>query len=132
MKPEVQELLSLLQVERLEYNLFRGVSGEIGSPQVFGGQVLGKALMAAATTVETSRSVQSLHGYSLRPGDKNARIVYDVDRICDGGSFTPRRVVAVQHGRPIFDLAAAFHVPGEGGSQGDPMRRVTGPEGLES
>jgi acyl-CoA thioesterase-2 len=132
MKPEVQELLSLLQVERLEYNLFRGVSGEIGSPQVFGGQVLGQALMAAATTVETSRSVHSLHAYFLRPGDKNARIVYDVERIRDGGSFTTRRVVAIQHGRPIFNLAASFHVPEEGVSHQDPMPRVTGPEGLES
>ena len=132
MKPEVEELMSLLQVERLEYNLFRGISGEIGSPQVFGGQVLGQALMAAATTVYAERSVHSLHAYFLRPGDKSARIVYDVERIRDGGSFTTRRVVAIQHGRPIFNLAASFHVREEGVHHQEAMPQVAGPDGLAS
>lgn len=132
MKAEVEELLSLLQVERLEYNLFRGVSGEIGSPNVFGGQVLGQALMSAAITVEAARGVHSLHAYFLRPGDKNARIVYDVERIRDGGSFTTRRVVAIQHGRPIFNFAASFHVKEPGPKHQQPMAQVVGPEGLAS
>ena len=102
MNAHVRELIELLQVERLEHNLFRGISGDIGSPSVFGGQVLGQALMAAALTVDDARRAHSLHAYFLRPGDKNARIVYDVDRIRDGGSFTTRRVVAIQHGQPIF------------------------------
>jgi len=132
MKSEVQELVELLQVEQLEQNLFRGVSGDIGSPRVFGGQVLGQALMAAALTVEADRSVHSLHAYFLRPGDKNAKIVYDVDRIRDGGSFTTRRVVAIQHGQPIFGFAASFHVREEGASHHADMPQVPGPEGLIS
>ncbi|KQV82932.1 acyl-CoA thioesterase II [Rhizobacter sp. Root1221] len=132
MNPQVQELIGLLQVEQLEQNLFRGISGDIGSPRVFGGQVLGQALMAAALTVEGSRTVHSLHAYFLRPGDKHARIVYDVDRIRDGGSFTTRRVVAIQHGQPIFNFAASFHVPEDGPSHRAGMPQVPGPEGLTS
>jgi acyl-CoA thioesterase-2 len=132
MKPVVQELVELLQVEQLEHNLFRGVSGDIGSPRVFGGQVLGQALMAAARTVDPARRVHSLHAYFLRPGDKNARIVYDVDRIRDGGSFTTRRVVAIQHGQPIFNFAASFHVREEGASHASGMPSVPGPHGLAS
>ncbi|HET7796227.1 MAG TPA: acyl-CoA thioesterase II [Rhizobacter sp.] len=132
MKPHVQELVDLLQVEQLEHNLFRGISGDIGSPRVFGGQVLGQALMAAALTVERERSVHSLHAYFLRPGDKQARIVYDVDRIRDGGSFTTRRVVAIQHGQPIFNFAASFHVTEEGPRHQAAMPQVPPPEGLAS
>jgi len=132
MKAHVQELIELLQVERLEHNLFRGTSGDIGSPRVFGGQVLGQALMAAALTVEKDRSVHSLHAYFLRPGDKAAKIVYDVDRIRDGGSFTTRRVVAIQHGQPIFNLAASFHRREEGPSHQAAMPGVPGPDGLPS
>lgn len=128
MSPEVQELLSLLQVERLEHNLFRGVSGDIGSPQVFGGQVLAQALIAAARTVAPERRAHSLHAYFLRPGDKDAPIVYDVDRIRDGSSFTTRRVVAIQHGRPIFNMAASFQAEEEGVAHQDPMPQVAGPE----
>ena len=98
MKDAVRNLVELLQVEQLEDKLFRGVSGDVGNVAVFGGQVLGQALMAAALTVERQRSVHSLHAYFLRAGDKNARIVYDVECIRDGGSFTTRRVVAIQHG----------------------------------
>ncbi|MGE5866455.1 MAG: acyl-CoA thioesterase [Rhizobacter sp.] len=132
MNPQVKELVELLQVEPLEQNLFRGVSGDIGSPRVFGGQVLGQALMAAALTVEGTRSVHSLHAYFLRPGDKNAKIVYDVERIRDGGSFTTRRVVAIQHGQPIFNFAASFHVHEEGPVHRAPMPDVPGPDGLIS
>ena len=132
MKEHVQNLVDLLQVERLEHNLFRGVSADVGSPRVFGGQVLGQALMAAALTVEAERSVHSLHAYFLRPGDKTAPIVYDVDRIRDGGSFTTRRVVAIQHGQPIFNFAASFHVHEDGPVHQDAMPQVAGPKGLAS
>lgn len=132
MNPQVKELVELLQVEPLEKNLFRGVSGDIGSPQVFGGQVLGQALMAAALTVEGTRRVHSLHAYFLRPGDKNAKIVYDVERIRDGGSFTTRRVVAIQHGQPIFNFAASFHVHEDGPVHRAAMPDVPGPDGLIS
>ncbi|MFG5410184.1 acyl-CoA thioesterase II [Piscinibacter sakaiensis] len=120
MNPALRELVDLLQVEPLEDKLFRGVSGDIGNRAVFGGQVLGQALMAAARTVPAERRVHSLHAYFLRPGDKQARIVYDVDCIRDGGSFTTRRVVAIQHGRPIFNLAASFHRPEPGFSHAAP------------
>ncbi|WP_337878217.1 acyl-CoA thioesterase II [Caldimonas sp.] len=132
MKLVVQELVELLQVEQLELNLFRGVSGDIGSPRVFGGQVLGQALMAAARTVDPLRRIHSLHAYFLRPGDKHAPIVYDVERIRDGGSFTTRRVVAIQHGQPIFNFAASFHVTEEGVSHASTMPQVPGPDGLVS
>jgi len=132
MNRHVSELIELLQVERLEHNLFRGISGDIGSPAVFGGQVLGQALMAAALTVDTARRAHSLHAYFLRPGDKNARIVYDVDRIRDGGSFTTRRVVAIQHGQAIFNLQASFQVEEAGCHHADAMPPAQGPEGLVS
>ncbi len=130
MNKALQDLVELLQVEQLEDKLFRGVSGDIGNVAVFGGQVLGQALMAAALTVDKTRSVHSLHAYFLRPGDKNARIVYDVDCIRDGGSFTTRRVVAIQHGRPIFNLAASFHIREPGFEHLAEMPPVPGPEGL--
>jgi acyl-CoA thioesterase-2 len=107
------ELLSLMQLEALEDNLFRGVSRDIGTERVFGGQVLAQALLAASHTVE-ARQVHSLHAYFLRAGDHKAPIVYDVDRSRDGRSFSARRVVAIQHGRPIFTLAASFQVEEEG------------------
>jgi acyl-CoA thioesterase-2 len=94
-----KELLEHLQLERLEVNLFRGSSRDIGTPQVFGGQVLGQALLAASQTVEDRRA-HSLHAYFLRAGDPEHPIVYDVDRSRDGNSFTVRRIVAIQHGRP--------------------------------
>jgi acyl-CoA thioesterase-2 len=101
------DLLRLICLERLELNLFRGESRDIGSPQVFGGQVLGQALMAATGTV-TDRVVHSLHAYFLRRGDFNAPIVYEVDRSRDGRSFSSRRVVAIQHGQQIFHMSASF------------------------
>jgi acyl-CoA thioesterase-2 len=129
MNPRVAELVSLLQVERLEHNLFRGISADIGSPAVFGGQVLGQAVMAAGATVQ-GRTLHSLHAYFLRPGDKNAPIVYDVDRIRDGGSFTTRRVVAIQHGQAIFNFAASFHAPEPGPEHRAPMPQRPPPESL--
>jgi len=107
------ELLRLMRLETLEDNLFRGVSRDIGTERVFGGQVLAQALLAASHTVE-DRQAHSLHAYFLRAGDHNAPIVYSVDRSRDGGSFSARRVVAIQHGRPIFTLAASFQVEEEG------------------
>lgn len=130
MNDALKELVDLLQVERLEDKLFRGVSGDIGNVAVFGGQVLGQALMAAALTVDRSRSVHSLHAYFLRPGDKKARIVYDVDCIRDGGSFTTRRVVAIQHGQPIFNFAASFHHREAGFEHSADVQPAAGPEGL--
>jgi acyl-CoA thioesterase-2 len=101
------DLLRLLELERIEINLFRGESRDIGSSQVFGGQVLGQALVAASATVD-QRDVHSLHAYFLRRGDFNAPIVYEVDRSRDGGSFSSRRVVAIQHGQQIFHMSASF------------------------
>jgi acyl-CoA thioesterase-2 len=108
-----QELLGLMRLEALEVNLFRGISRDIGTERVFGGQVLAQALLAASYTVD-ERLVHSLHAYFLRGGDPTAPIVYNVDRSRDGRSFSARRVVAIQHGRPIFTLAASFQVEEEG------------------
>ena len=102
-------LVALLQLEALEDRLFRGHSHDVGGPAVFGGQVLGQALMAAGRTVQPAHSVHSLHGYFLRPGDMARPIVYEVECIRDGGSFSTRRVVAVQHGQAIFHMSASFH-----------------------
>jgi acyl-CoA thioesterase-2 len=123
MHPVLDDLITLLRLERIEENIFRGASRDIGSPQVFGGQVLGQALSAAQHTVE-GRVAHSLHGYFLRRGDINAPIIYDVDRSRDGGSFSNRRVVAIQHGRPILNLAASFQVPQEGLSHQAAMPEV--------
>jgi acyl-CoA thioesterase-2 len=103
------ELLKLLDLERIEDNLFRGESRDVGAPQVFGGQVLAQALVAASRTVE-GRQVHSLHAYFLRRGDLAVPIVFEVDRSRDGGSFTSRRVVAIQHGQPILTMSASFQV----------------------
>src|SRR6201999_1170198 len=102
------DLVKLLALERIEENLFRGQSQDLGWGTVFGGQVLGQALSAAVQTVPKERNVHSLHAYFLRPGDVAKPIVYEVDRIRDGGSFTTRRVVAIQSGHAIFNLAASF------------------------
>ena len=129
MHPVLDDLISLLQLERIEDNIFRGDSRDIGSAQVFGGQVLGQALSAAQHTVE-DRVAHSLHAYFLRRGDMNAPIIYEVDRARDGGSFSMRRVVAIQHGRPIFNLAASFQVVEEGLDHQAAMPDVPGPDGL--
>ncbi|HEV8019059.1 MAG TPA: acyl-CoA thioesterase II [Steroidobacteraceae bacterium] len=123
------DLLQLLELERLEDNLFRGASRDIGSPQVFGGQVLGQALSAAAATVD-ERVVHSLHAYFLRRGDSNAPIVYEVDRSLDGHSFSNRRVVAIQHGQQIFNMTASFQVAEDGFNHQVTMPQVPQPESL--
>jgi acyl-CoA thioesterase-2 len=128
--PRIADLLKVLELERLEVNLFRGQSQDVGSPQVFGGQVLGQALRAASATVEEGRMVHSLHAYFLRRGDCTAPIVYDVDRSRDGKSFTSRRVVAIQHGAQIFNMAASFQVAEPGFDHQIPMPKVPPPEDL--
>ncbi len=129
MDAEIADLLNLLELEQLEVNLFRGESRDVGSPQVFGGQVLGQALTAASATVD-SRVVHSLHAYFLRRGDFNAPIVYQVDRSLDGHSFSNRRVVAIQHGEQIFNMAASFQVAEEGLDHQVEMPWVPPPEAL--
>src|SRR5512135_623512 len=107
-------LVSLLDLEPIELNIFRGRSPDETVQRVFGGQVAGQALVAAGRTVPPERSVHSLHAYFLRPGDPAVPIVYQVDRVRDGRSFTTRRVIAVQHGKAIFGLSASFQLPADG------------------
>ena len=125
------DLLKLLDLERIEDNLFRGESRDVGAPQVFGGQVLGQALVAASRTVE-GRLVHSLHAYFLRRGDLEVPIVFEVDRSRDGGSFTTRRVIAVQHGQQIFNLAASFQTAEDGFDHQSDMPQAPAPEAVES
>src|SRR5690242_21570116 len=107
MADAIATLLSILDLEPLEHNLFRGLSPQVGWQRVFGGQVIGQALTGAERTVE-GRAAHSLHGYFMRPGDPAVPIIYQVDRLRDGGSFSTRRVIAIQHGEAIFSLAASF------------------------
>ncbi|HUL46082.1 MAG TPA: acyl-CoA thioesterase II [Steroidobacteraceae bacterium] len=129
MDHRLADLLQLLELEPLEVNLFRGESRDIGAPQVFGGQVLGQALTAAAATVE-ARVVHSLHAYFLRRGDINAPIVYQVDRSLDGHSFSNRRVIAIQHGEQIFNMTTSFQVTEGGFDHQIDMPQVPPPESL--
>jgi acyl-CoA thioesterase II len=126
-------LVTLLALEPIEVNIFRGRSPDENRQRVFGGQVAGQALVAAARTVDdSSRLVHSLHAYFLRPGDPTVPILYEVDRLRDGRSFTTRRVVAIQHGRAIFNLQASFHGPEPGPDHQLPMpTHVPDPESLE-
>jgi acyl-CoA thioesterase-2 len=126
----LDDLLDLLELETLEVNLFRGLSPDEDRQRVFGGQVAAQALVAAGRTVEAGRPVHSLHAYFLRPGDPNIPIVYEVDRIRDGKSFTTRRVVAIQHGRAIFNLQSSFHVIETGPDHSAPMPAVPDPDEL--
>ncbi|MTE19144.1 acyl-CoA thioesterase II [Streptomyces sp. TRM43335] len=126
------DLLRLLDLERIDRDIFRGRSRFAVVPRVFGGQVAAQALVAASRTVDEDRLAHSLHAYFLRPGDPDAPIVYTVDRIRDGRSFTTRRVVAVQHGRPIFHLSASFQTYEEGMEHQEPMPDVPDPETLPS
>lgn len=128
----VEELVATLDLEILEENLFRGRSPSIGWQRVFGGQVIAQALVAATRTVAEDRPVHSLHAYFLLPGDPAAPIVYETDRIRDGGSFTTRRVVAIQHGRAIFSLSASFQTVEEGLAHQIDMPDVPSPENLPS
>lgn len=125
----LEDLIKVMTLERLEINLFRGQSRDIGSPQVFGGQVLGQALVAATATVE-NREVHSLHAYFLRRGDFNSPIVYEVDRAWDGKHFAMRRVVAIQHGQQIFNMSASFQIPETGLDHQIAMPDVPLPEAL--
>jgi acyl-CoA thioesterase-2 len=125
----LDDLIKVMTLERLEMNLFRGESRDIGSPQVFGGQVLGQALVAATATAE-DRVVHSLHAYFLRRGDFKSPIVYEVDRALDGKHFSSRRVVAIQHGRQIFNMSASFQLPESGLEHQISMPDVPQPEAL--
>jgi acyl-CoA thioesterase-2 len=129
MQKPLDSLIQLLDLEDLEVNLFRGVSPDSDSQRVFGGQVLGQALIAAGRTTEGLHA-NSLHAYFLRPGDPSTPIVYQVDRTKDGRSFTTRRVIAIQHGHAIFHLEASFHRPEAGFSHQDAMPDVPDPESL--
>ncbi|MGD9209561.1 MAG: acyl-CoA thioesterase II [Desulfobacteraceae bacterium] len=128
----LKELLSLLQLEKIEDTIFRGQSQDLGFSNVFGGQVLGQALSAASHTVPSARTAHSMHAYFLRAGDASKPIVYTVDCIRDGKSFTTRRVVAIQNGKAIFTMAASFQVAETGFDHQDQMPQVPEPEGLES
>ncbi len=132
MADPVSKLLSLIDLERLEVDMFRGQSPEDETSQrVFGGQVISQALVAAYRTVDTSnRACHSLHAYFIRPGDPSIPIIYEVDRSRDGGSFTTRRVVAIQHGKQIFNLAASFHKQEEGWHHQHEMPDVPKPDDL--
>jgi acyl-CoA thioesterase-2 len=132
----LDDLIDVLDLEPIEVNIFRGVSPNDKRQRVFGGQVAGQALVAAGRTVVghgqtgTARGVHSLHAYFLRPGDPNVPILYEVDRIRDGRSFSTRRVVAIQHGRAIFNLSASFHIDEEGVTHQAPMPEAPDPETL--
>ncbi|ALV26812.1 acyl-CoA thioesterase II [Pannonibacter phragmitetus] len=132
MNTAINSLLSILDLEQLEHNLFRGRSPQAGWQRVYGGQVIGQALVAASRTVVEERHIHSLHGYFLRPGDPAVPIIYDVDRIRDGGSFTTRRVVAIQHGQAIFSMSASFQTLEDGLEHQTGMPDVPMPEDLPS
>ena len=128
----LKELLGLLSLEKIEEDIFRGPSRDLGYGNVFGGQVLGQALSAASRTVPDHLCAHSLHGYFIRAGDAARPIVYMVERTRDGHSFTTRRVKAVQKGRTIFSMSASFHKSEQGFDHQDPMPDVKGPDGLKS
>ena len=131
MSSAVSDLISILDLEQLDINLFRGRSPQVGWQRVFGGQVIGQALVAAVRTVEC-RPAHSMHAYFLLPGDPKGPIIYDVDPMRDGGSFTTRRVTARQHGHPIFSMMASFHKQEEGLDHQAQMPKVPPPEDLPS
>ncbi len=124
------QMTPVLDVERVEDNFFRGIATPSGHGRSFGGQVIGQALMAATRTVETDRPAHSLHAYFMRPGNAAEPVLYQIERDRDGGSFTTRRVVAIQHGRQILNLSASFHEEEDGWDYQHEMRDVPGPEGL--
>ena len=132
MSSAVETLLNILDLEPLEQNLFRGESPNVGWQRVFGGQVIGQALVAAQRTVVPDRTVHSLHGYFMRPGDPSVPIIYEVDRIRDGRSFTTRRVVAIQHGKAIFSMSASFQIIEAGLEHSVEMPEVPKPDDLPS
>jgi acyl-CoA thioesterase-2 len=129
-QPVLDQLVRLLDLEKIEENIFRGVSPSSATVRVFGGQVAGQALVAVGRTVPPERKVHSLHAYFIRPGDPTVPIVYEVDRIRDGRSFTTRRAVAIQRGQAIFALSASFQVAEPGMEHQEPMPEVPDPETL--
>src|SRR5215472_15897378 len=129
--PALQAVLDIVDLEPLEVNLFRGRSPQSGWQRVFGGQVIGQALVAAARTVE-GRDAHSLHAYFMRPGDPAVPIIYQVERIRDGKSFATRRVVAIQHGQAIFSMSVSFQVQEAGLDHQIAMPDVPSPESLPS
>lgn len=132
MSQPLQQLLHLLQLEKLEEGLFRGQSENLGLPQVYGGQVIGQALSAARYTVPDDRTVHSCHSYFLYKGDPTRPIIYDVENLRDGKSFSTRRVKAIQNGKPIFYLTASYHITEEGFNHQITMPDVPGPENFTS
>ncbi len=132
MSQALQNLLNLLNLEKLEEGLFRGQSEDLGLRQVFGGQVVGQALYAAKQTVPEERIIHSFHSYFLRPGDSKKAIIYDVETLRDGKSFSARRVSAIQNGHPIFYMTASFQAPENGFEHQNQMPDVPGPENLPS
>jgi acyl-CoA thioesterase II len=128
----IGDLLALLDLEPIEHDIFRGRNRDIGTGRVFGGQVMAQALVAAARTVPDDRAAHSLHGYFILPGDLDAPIVYFVDRLRDGRSFTTRRVTAIQHGRAVFNMSASFHRAESGVEHQAAMPDVPPPESLTS
>ena len=132
MTPALANLVQALTLEKLEDNIFRGAKASVGWQRVYGGQVLGQALAAAANTVADDRMIHSLHGYFLLAGDPEHEIIYDVERIRDGGSFNTRRIKAIQHGRAIFAMSASFHKHEDGFEHQSKMPDVPPPEALPS
>lgn len=130
MSHTLKGLMEHLELEPLEENLYRGQSQDLGWGRVYGGQILGQALSAATKTVTSGRPVHSLHCYFLLPGDVHKPVVYQVERVRDGGSFATRRVVAIQHGRAILTMEASFHIHEESFDHQDPFPDVPGPEEL--
>jgi acyl-CoA thioesterase-2 len=126
------DLVGLLELEPIEHNIYRGRNRDIGTGRIYGGQVLAQALVAAQRTVDGERPVHSMHGYFILAGDLEVPVVYFVDRLRDGGSFTTRRVTAIQHGNAIFNLSASFHRPEEGLEHQVEMPSVPSPEELPS
>ena len=132
MSKQLDELLTLLQLEQIERELFRGQSENLGLPQVYGGQVIGQSLSAAQQTVDQERHLHSFHSYFLLPGNPEKPIIYDVETLRDGRSFSTRRVKAIQNGRPIFYLTASYQADEQGFEHQATMPNVVGPEGLAS
>jgi acyl-CoA thioesterase II len=127
---DITDLLDLLDLEPIEVNIYRGLNRDIGTGRVFGGQVMAQALVAARRTVEQDREAHSMHGYFILPGDLEAPIIYFVDRLRDGTSFTTRRVTAIQHGRAVFNMSASFHRREEGLEHQADMPDAPPPDGL--
>ena len=128
----IEDLIAILELEPLEHNIYRGRNRDIGTKRIYGGQVLAQAVVAASRTVEDDRPIHSMHGYFILPGDLDAPVVYFVDRLRDGGSFTTRRVTGIQHGRAIFNMAASFHKEESGPEHSSPMPDIPGPDELPS